>query len=105
MKGTGESRWERFGPKVVEICLMARAAGHAPVPVPVAPRKRKAREPLACRLRAGSAAPARARRPPMSRPTTSARRKMMTTVVAPKTRRSPDSVMLPVEVGLAQRLA
>ncbi len=43
VKGTGESRWERFGPKVLELCLMARAAGHAPVPVPVAPRKRKAR--------------------------------------------------------------
>jgi ATP-dependent DNA helicase RecQ len=44
VKGTGESRWERFGPKVVEICLMARAAGHQPVPVaPVPPRTRKAR--------------------------------------------------------------
>ncbi|HSP79571.1 MAG TPA: HRDC domain-containing protein, partial [Myxococcaceae bacterium] len=44
VKGTGESRWERFGPKVVEICLMARAAGHEPVPVaPVPPRTRKAR--------------------------------------------------------------
>ncbi len=31
VKGTGEARWERFGPKVVEICLMARAAGHEPV--------------------------------------------------------------------------
>jgi ATP-dependent DNA helicase RecQ len=26
VKGTGLSRWERFGPKVVEICLLARAA-------------------------------------------------------------------------------
>ncbi len=44
VKGTGESRWERFGPKVVEICLMARAAGHEPIPVaPVPPRVRKAR--------------------------------------------------------------
>jgi ATP-dependent DNA helicase RecQ len=44
VKGTGESRWERFGPKVVEICLMARAAGHAPQAVPVAPpRIRKSR--------------------------------------------------------------
>jgi ATP-dependent DNA helicase RecQ len=41
VKGTGESRWERFGPKVVEICLMARAAGHEPVAAtePVRPRK------------------------------------------------------------------
>ncbi len=30
VKGTGESRWERFGPAVVKICLMARAAGHEP---------------------------------------------------------------------------
>jgi ATP-dependent DNA helicase RecQ len=43
VKGTGESRWERFGPKVVDICLMARAAGHTPVPVAEPPRKRKAR--------------------------------------------------------------
>ncbi|XXF79819.1 ATP-dependent DNA helicase [Myxococcaceae bacterium GXIMD 01537] len=43
VKGTGESRWERFGPKVTELCLMARAAGDAPMPHAVAPRKRKAR--------------------------------------------------------------
>jgi ATP-dependent DNA helicase RecQ len=44
VKGTGESRWERFGPKVVEICLMARAAGHEPIPVaPAPPRVRKSR--------------------------------------------------------------
>jgi ATP-dependent DNA helicase RecQ len=44
VKGTGESRWERFGPKVVEICLMARAAGHQPIPVaPAPPRTRRAR--------------------------------------------------------------
>ncbi|NVJ02592.1 ATP-dependent DNA helicase RecQ [Myxococcus sp. AM009] len=42
VKGTGESRWERFGPKVVEICLMARAAGHEPQAVPdAAVRARK----------------------------------------------------------------
>lgn len=41
VKGTGESRWERFGPKVVEISLLARAAGHTPTPA--APRIRKAR--------------------------------------------------------------
>jgi ATP-dependent DNA helicase RecQ len=44
VKGTGESRWERFGPKVVEICLMARAAGHEPQAVPATPpRVRKSR--------------------------------------------------------------
>jgi ATP-dependent DNA helicase RecQ len=43
VKGTGESRWERFGPKVVEISVLARAAGHTPVALPVAPRKRRAR--------------------------------------------------------------
>ena len=44
VKGTGESRWERFGPKVVEICLLARAAGHPPRPA-VRPlvRRRSAR--------------------------------------------------------------
>ncbi|ATB37053.1 ATP-dependent DNA helicase RecQ [Cystobacter fuscus] len=42
VKGTGESRWERFGVKVVEICLMARAAGHEPIAVaPTPPRVRK----------------------------------------------------------------
>jgi len=39
VKGTGESRWERFGPKVVEICLMARAAGHEPIAVASAPSR------------------------------------------------------------------
>jgi len=44
VKGTGESRWERFGPKVVEICLMARAAGHEPIPVmPAPPKVRRSR--------------------------------------------------------------
>ncbi len=33
VKGSGASRWERFGPKVVEICLLARAAGHDPAPI------------------------------------------------------------------------
>jgi ATP-dependent DNA helicase RecQ len=41
VKGTGERHWERFGPKVVETCLMARAAGHIPRAVP---RVRKARK-------------------------------------------------------------
>ncbi|MDY7228984.1 RecQ family ATP-dependent DNA helicase [Hyalangium rubrum] len=44
VKGTGESRWERFGPKVVEICLMARAAGHEPVALAEAPRVRRSRK-------------------------------------------------------------
>ncbi|MDC0714333.1 RecQ family ATP-dependent DNA helicase [Stigmatella sp. ncwal1] len=44
VKGTGESRWERFGAKVVEICLMARAAGHEPVAMAEAPRGRRRRE-------------------------------------------------------------
>jgi ATP-dependent DNA helicase RecQ len=30
VKGVGEARWERFGPKVVEICLMARATADGP---------------------------------------------------------------------------
>jgi ATP-dependent DNA helicase RecQ len=30
VKGTGESRWERFGPKITQVCIMARAAGHQP---------------------------------------------------------------------------
>ncbi len=39
VKGTGETRWERFGPKVVEICTLARAAGESPC----APSRRRAR--------------------------------------------------------------
>jgi ATP-dependent DNA helicase RecQ len=42
VKGTGESRWERFGLKVVEICLVARAAGHLPLAVPARRRSRVA---------------------------------------------------------------
>jgi ATP-dependent DNA helicase RecQ len=43
VKGAGESRWERFGPKVVEISRLARAAGHQPgaAVVAVAPRLRR----------------------------------------------------------------
>ena len=44
VKGTGETRWERFGPKVVEICLMARAAGHEPVAATEAARPRRSRK-------------------------------------------------------------
>jgi ATP-dependent DNA helicase RecQ len=43
VKGTGESRWERFGPAVVEICLTARAAGFEPQAVPARAKKRKSR--------------------------------------------------------------
>ncbi len=39
VKGAGEARWERFGPKVVEICVLARAAGHAPAAVTTARRR------------------------------------------------------------------
>ncbi len=35
VKGTGPVKWERFGARVREICTLARAAGHAPQPVPV----------------------------------------------------------------------
>jgi len=40
VKGTGDARWERFGPKVCEISLLARAAGHKPSPVPARKRRR-----------------------------------------------------------------
>ncbi len=30
VKGAGESRWERFGPRIAQICLAARAAGDQP---------------------------------------------------------------------------
>jgi ATP-dependent DNA helicase RecQ len=43
VKGTGEARWERFGPKVVEICLTARAAGFEPQAVPVRAKKKRRR--------------------------------------------------------------
>jgi ATP-dependent DNA helicase RecQ len=41
VKGTGETRWERFGPKVTEVSIMARAAGDTPVPLRVAARRRR----------------------------------------------------------------
>ncbi len=44
VKGTGPSRWEKFGPKVLQACLMARAAGDAPQAIEAAaPRRRRAR--------------------------------------------------------------
>ncbi len=42
VRGTGETSWERFGPKILEICLMARAAGDVPRPA-LAVRRRAAR--------------------------------------------------------------
>jgi ATP-dependent DNA helicase RecQ len=33
VKGMGASRWERFGVKITQICVLARAAGSAPAPV------------------------------------------------------------------------
>ncbi len=45
VRGTGETSWERFGPKILEICLMARAAGDVPRPALAtrrrAPRRRR----------------------------------------------------------------
>ncbi|MBI3184614.1 MAG: ATP-dependent DNA helicase RecQ [Myxococcales bacterium] len=40
VKGTGPSRWERFGAKVVEISTLARAAGDAPPPPSLSRRRR-----------------------------------------------------------------
>jgi len=41
VRGTGETRWERFGPKVTQVSMMARAAGDVPH-LPAEVRKRKA---------------------------------------------------------------
>jgi ATP-dependent DNA helicase RecQ len=41
VKGTGPAKWERFGAKVTEISLMARAAGDRPHPAPRAKAKRR----------------------------------------------------------------
>jgi ATP-dependent DNA helicase RecQ len=43
IKGTGESHWERFGAKIREISLVARAAGHAPSAVPLKQASRRRR--------------------------------------------------------------
>jgi ATP-dependent DNA helicase RecQ len=43
IKGTGESHWERFGAKIREISLVARAAGHAPSAVPLKQATRRRR--------------------------------------------------------------
>ncbi|MFZ5438582.1 MAG: RecQ family ATP-dependent DNA helicase [Myxococcota bacterium] len=41
VKGTGESRWERFGPHITRICLTARAAGDQPQVAAFDPAKRR----------------------------------------------------------------
>jgi ATP-dependent DNA helicase RecQ len=41
VKGTGEAKWERFGAKITQICLMAKAAGDVSHPLAAAPVKRK----------------------------------------------------------------
>jgi ATP-dependent DNA helicase RecQ len=41
VKGTGETRWERFGPRVIAVSVMARAAGDVPVPLASSPRRRR----------------------------------------------------------------
>ncbi len=41
VKGTGEAKWERFGPKIAQICVMARAAGDVAHPVAVAATRRR----------------------------------------------------------------
>lgn len=43
VKGTGPSRWERFGAKVVEISRLARAAGDQPHAVPEKARRKRSR--------------------------------------------------------------
>jgi ATP-dependent DNA helicase RecQ len=42
VKGTGPSRWERFGAQVTQLCTLARASGEAPsAPIAVAPTRRR----------------------------------------------------------------
>jgi ATP-dependent DNA helicase RecQ len=43
VKGTGAARWERFGPKITQICLTARAAGDQPQVAAFVPRRRARR--------------------------------------------------------------
>ncbi|HZA49115.1 MAG TPA: ATP-dependent DNA helicase RecQ [Myxococcaceae bacterium] len=43
IKGTGEGHWERFGAKIREISLIARAAGHSPSAVPLKQTSRRRR--------------------------------------------------------------
>jgi ATP-dependent DNA helicase RecQ len=41
VKGTGASRWERFGPRILDICKLARAAGDVPQRTAVAVKRRR----------------------------------------------------------------
>ncbi len=41
VKGTGPSRWERFGPKILDLCRLARAAGDVPQRTAVAVKRRR----------------------------------------------------------------
>ncbi|MDP3232533.1 MAG: ATP-dependent DNA helicase RecQ [Myxococcales bacterium] len=43
IKGTGEAKWERFGAKITQICLMARAAGDVAQPMAESVAKRRVR--------------------------------------------------------------
>jgi ATP-dependent DNA helicase RecQ len=43
VKGTGEGKWEKFGARVTQICLMARAAGDVAQPMEEAVAKRRSR--------------------------------------------------------------
>jgi ATP-dependent DNA helicase RecQ len=40
VKGTGAARWERFGPRITQICLTARAAGDQPQVAAFVPKRR-----------------------------------------------------------------
>lgn len=42
VRGAGKTRWERFGPEILRICLNARAAGAIPQPLPHLTRRRGA---------------------------------------------------------------
>lgn len=39
VKGMSEQKWERVGPKVIELCSLARAAGDMPMLEPDPPRR------------------------------------------------------------------
>jgi ATP-dependent DNA helicase RecQ len=43
VKGTGEGKWEKFGARVTQICLMARAAGDVAQPMEETVAKRRSR--------------------------------------------------------------
>jgi ATP-dependent DNA helicase RecQ len=43
VKGTGEARWERFGARISQICLLARSAGDVPQVASFTPRRRARR--------------------------------------------------------------